>query len=130
MNDMEEKSGRIKQVQYAPGLFDEFKAEKQIDLWNGFPELMWGLGYEMDACSSFEEYCEKSDLKTKQVHNTRDKRRNTLYMLEHAGRQIVGNFLFSEWRYFTHWAMEYDGYEYDYLCRIIDILESKYVKEA
>ena len=42
----------------------------------------------------------------------RDKRRNILYLLEHADRQIVGNFLFSEWRYYTHWALpgEYDPY--------------------
>ncbi len=62
----------------------------------------------------------------------RDKRRNILYLLEHADRQIVGNFLYSEWRYYTHWALpgEYDPYITDYLQRVIRILESKYEAEG
>ena len=49
-----------------------------------------------------------------------------------ADRQIVGNFLYSEWRYYTHWALpgEYDPYITDYLQRVIRILESKYEAEG
>ena len=118
-----------KPVKYAPGLFDEFKKEDRIDLWIQFPDLMWGLGYEMDACNSFEEYRQKSKLKVKPASSDREERRNVLYLLEHADRQIVGNYLFSMWRYYTHWAMGYDDFATDFLRRIIAILELKYAAE-
>ena len=59
----------------------------------------------------------------------RDGRRNILYLLERADRKIVGNYLFSQWRYYTHWAMGWDDYITDFLRRIISILESKYEAE-
>ena len=40
--------------------------------------------------------------------------------------QVVGNCLFSYWRYYTHWAYCYDEYDIDFLRRIITILEEKY----
>ena len=75
-------------------MFDRFRGQKQITLWDGFPELMLGLWYEMDARSSFEKYCEKSELKIQQPLNSREERQSTLYLPEHANRQIVGNLLF------------------------------------
>lgn len=80
----------------------------------------------MDAYRSFEDYRKQSKLKLKPVHSQREERRNILYLLEHADRQIVGNYLFSAWRDFTHWSYMYDEYDADFLVRIIQILESKY----
>lgn len=114
---------------YVSGIFDKYKIEKNLDLWQGFPELMWAMGYEMDCENSFIEYRGKSNLKLKEAHSEREEKRNILYLLEHAERQIVGNYLFSCWRYYTHWAYDYSKYDVDFLRRIIDILEQKYKVE-
>lgn len=116
-------------ISYHPGIFDVFKNNPNPDLWNEdhFPEIMWGLGYEMDAGKSFEDYVANSPLSVKEPKTERQRKQNDLYYLEHAPRQIVGNFLFSYWRYLTHWAMGYNPeYEFDFLCRVIVILEGKY----
>ena len=65
-----------------------------------------------------------------QSHSKREKYKNILYLLEHADRQIIGNFLFSQWRYFTHESSSWDHYDVDFLRRIIRILESKYTEEG
>ena len=108
------------------GVFDRYLQEKDLDKWDGFPDLMWSLGFVMDCCHSFEEYQSTCGLSVKQAHTERKRKRNVLYVLEHANRQIVGNFLFSEWRYFTHWAYEYTDYDVDFLHRIIVILKMKF----
>lgn len=53
----------------------------------------------------------------------------SLYVLEHSDRQIVGNYLFSYWRYLTYWSMGWSEFDIDYLKRIIAILESAYEQE-
>ena len=115
-----------KKVTYKPGMFHLCKITDALDYWDGFPEMMWGLGFDMDCCTSFEEYRKNSKLKLKPAHSKRERYRIILYLLEHADRQIVGNYLFSEWRYFTHWCTGWDHYDVDFLRRIIGILESKY----
>lgn len=121
----------IEQIEYSEGMFDCFKNEQNLDKWIelGFNLIMWGLGYEMDCCESFQEYIVASSLKVKTANSEREKKRNWLYYLEHAPRQIVGNYLFSYWRYLTHWAYSYDKYDVDYLVRIIKILEKLYAEE-
>ena len=106
-------------------MFDPYKREDNLNVWENFPETMWGLGYEMDCCNSFEEYVANSSIELKPATTEREQKRNKLYLLEHAERQIVGNYLFSEWRRLTHWEDSYDQYDVDYLRRIITILESK-----
>ena len=104
----------------------KYKEEPDLDKWYDFPELMWKLGFEMDCGSSFNKYADTCGIKVKEPANKREERKTILYLLEHADRQIVGNFLFSEWRYWTHWDMwPYDEYEIDFMCRIIDILIEK-----
>jgi len=116
-----------KTISYVPGLFDEFKVEDNYDRWDRLPDLLWGLGFEMDAYNSFREYEKQSTLKLKPASSKREERKNILYLLEHADRQIVGNYLFSTWRDYTHWCIPYDdAYATDFLRRIIVILESKY----
>ena len=115
--------------QYTPGNFDKFKSEDNIDHWFDFPSVMLGLGFKMDCGHSFEEYKQSSSLELKPAKTQREKRRNELYLLEHADTQIVGNYLLSQWRYFTHWAQGYNKYDLDFLRRIIAILEMKLTKE-
>ena len=35
---------------YTPGMFHLYMITDALDFWNDFPEKMWGLGFEMDAC--------------------------------------------------------------------------------
>ena len=119
-----------KTVKYTPGMFHQCKIIDALDFWDDFPDLMWGLGFEMDACNSFEEYAKKVKLKKNLKAWAREGKRNILYVLEHAPRQIVGNYLFSMWRYYTHWSDGYDHYDVDFLRRIIRILEEKFEEEC
>lgn len=120
-----------KPIKYTPGMFHMCMIVDGLDCWDmfQFPNLMWGLGFEMDACNSFEEYRKNIKLPLKPAHSKRDERRNILYLLEHADRQIVGNYLFSMWRYYMHWSWGWDHYDVDFLRRIVLILEDKYKKE-
>ena len=119
-------------MDYHEGIFDQFKNEPDLYKWKEpeFRNLMVGLGYEMDCYKSFEEYIRSSSLKVKSASTEREEKRNNLYYLEHASRQIVGNYLFSYWRWLTHWSMApLTEYDKDYLLRIIKILEDKYEEE-
>ena len=119
-------------MEYHKGIFTKHKNESNLDKWIelGFPELMWGLGYEMDCGESFAKYTKESPLKVAPATTEREEKRNYLYYLEHANFQIVGNFLFSEWRHFTHCSMSgYIEYDVDSLMCIIKILEDKYKEQ-
>jgi hypothetical protein len=113
---------------YTPGMFHLYMITDALDFWDEFPEKMWGLGFEMDCCNSFEEYAKQVKLKKDISSWTREGKRNILYVLEHAPQQIVGNYLFSMWRYFTHWNNGWSHYDVDFLRRIIRILETNYEK--
>lgn len=116
---------------YKKGMFAPYKANHNLDAWDGFPEMMWGLGFEMDTFKTYDEFLKNSDLKLKEATNERQNKRNSLYVLEHADRQIVGNYLFSYWRYLTHWTIGgYTPYDIDFLLRIIEILEKTYENDA
>lgn len=122
-----------KPIKYCEGLFEPFKNNPNLDTWidDNFENIMWGLGYEMDVLESYNEYMENSSLKVKAPKSDREKKRNDLYYLEHAPLQIVGNFLFSYWRYLTHWTMYgFTEYDVDFLLRVIDILENKYDEKS
>ena len=114
-------------IEYYPGLFDEFKVQKILDQWDKFPGIMWGLGFELDYYHSFEVYRKQSNLKLKPPHSKREERRNLLYLLEHADRQIVGNYLFSEWRKYVKSELSYDQFDLDFIFRVMDILKSRYI---
>ena len=107
-------------------VFSKFKLEPNLEKWDGFPELMWDLGFEMDCEKSFAEAKESCGLNLKEAHTRRENYRNELYILENSDTEIVGNYLLSVWRYWTHWACSpYDEYELDFIRRIISILEDK-----
>ena len=120
------------EITYHKGIFDKVMEQPYVDRWDdeGFVHIMDAFGYEMDSKHSFNDYITHSALTVKESKNGREQKRNDLYYLEHAPRQIVGNYLLSHWRYLTHWTLGYDNeYEHDFLCRIIAILEEKYDEE-
>ena len=39
----------IEPVEYYHGFFDKYKENNNLDSWMDFPNLMWGLGFEMDC---------------------------------------------------------------------------------
>ena len=116
----------VKKIAYYKGIFDKYKTEENLDEWVDFPDIMWGLGFEMDCLHSYDDYEKNCGVKLKEPKNERDKKRNYLYVLEHSDRQMVGTFLFSYWRYLTHWSYGYTEYDVDFLRRVIYILEKKY----
>ena len=123
----------VRPIEYYPGLFRKYKTNPDLDWWveDGFDEVLWGLGYDMDCHDSFKKFIEESPLKVKEPKSDRERRRVMLYYLEHAPRQVIGNCLFSEFRYHTHWSpVGYDKYDVDLLVRIINLLEHKYEEET
>ena len=119
--------GDVKPIEYYPGIFDKYKNNDNLDSWTDFPELMCGLGFDMDCEKSYYEFVKHCELDLKEPQNEREDKRNRLYVLEHADKQIVGNELFSYWRYLTHWSMcGYSEYDVDFIKRVIKILEDKY----
>ena len=107
-------------------ILKSYKTHESLDSWEWFPEIMQALGFKMDRDHGFNAYKANCDLQLAPANSQRDQRRNDLFVLGHADRQIVGNHLFSQWRYFTHWDMgTADEYSMDYLRRVIDILNSK-----
>ncbi len=117
-------------IQYTPNMFFQCYIVDRLDFWEGFAEKMQELGFEMDCCKSFEEYRKNSQLQLKPAHSEREERKNILYLLEHADRQIVGNYLFSMWRYYTHWSNGWNHYDVDFLRRIVTILENKFEQKS
>lgn len=94
----------------------EYERKSKTDSW----------AYKPNIRKYDHAYRKSSKLKLKEGETEREEKRNILYLLEHADLQIVGNYLFSHWRYLTHWAYSYDEYDVDFLRRIIYILEAKY----
>ena len=117
----------IEPIEYYHGIFNKYKENSNLDSWLDFPDLMWGLGFEMDCEESYQKFLKTCGLNLKEPKNERGEKRNRLYVLEHADRQVVGNELFSYWRYLTHWSMSgYTEYDVDFIKRVIKILEEKY----
>lgn len=118
-------------IEYHPGIFDEFKMQDDLDKWiiYDFKKIMLGLGYEEDSGKSFEDFKNQSTLNVKLANNSKEEKKNILYLLEHADKQIVGNYLFSHFKYLTHSVKSYDKYDVDFLKRIIRILEDCYPKK-
>ena len=117
----------IKPINYYQGIFDKYKDNDDLDSWMDFPDLMWGLGFDINFEVPFEEYVKTLNIKIKEPKNERENKRNILYILEHSDRQIVGNYLFAYWRFLTHWTFYgYTDYDVDFIKRIIKILEDSY----
>lgn len=112
-------------VEYYLGIFDKYKKDDNLESWLDFPDIMWGLGFDIDAKEPYD-IAKELGLKLKEPKSEREKKRNILYILEHAERQVVGDYLFAYWRYLTHWCYGYDQYEVNFVKRIITILETKY----
>lgn len=107
-------------------ILTNYKSYDTLEEWIWFPKIMSAFGFEMDCDHSFDSHKSNCGLQLKKASNERERRKNDLYVLEHAERQIVGNHLFSQWRYYTHWNMApVNKYDIDYLHRVIDILNAK-----
>ena len=119
----------IKPLNYFPGLFDEFKNNPNLDDWcEHFPEIMWGLGFDLADTDCISKVIAKYNLKLKEPTNKREEYKNILYILEHSDQKIRGDILFSYWRYFTHWSMTgYDRYDADLCQRLLILLEETYM---
>ena len=118
----------IKPITYCIGIFDEFKNNSNLDEWsNRFPEIMWGLGYDLAETDCIDKVIAKYHLNLKSPTNKREEYKNILYVLEHSDQKTRGDMLFSYWRYFSHWSMNgYDEYDADLCQRLLILLEDTY----
>lgn len=114
----------VQKLEYTPGIFDVFKKEKDISKWKTFPETMWGLGFEMDCEESFMKYVEENHKKPLSYMKEEEKAWR-IRVLEEAPVDIVGNQVFSEWRYFTHWAWDIEESDHTYVRDLLFVLERK-----
>ena len=80
--------------------FSPFIAEANPEHWEEFPELMWNLGFEMDCYASaprFEAY-------KYPTHTHKEIQDQILWEMQTWDTQLVGNYIFSRYRYLTHWC--------------------------
>lgn len=110
------------------GIFDKYIIDPNPQHWidtrnedNDFANFMWNLGFEMDCENSFNEWVKKQETKYRDV----------LDALDNALTQIVGNYIFSYFRYLTHWSM---GYSIDrckdFFPKALKILERKLIEDG
>lgn len=82
-------------------LFETYISEPSPEHWQGFPELMWELGFEMDCYHSapdLEEFEVPGDRADEAVQD------KLLEKMEGWSTQNVGNYIFSRYRELTHWC--------------------------
>ena len=82
------------------GHFYEFIQEDNPEQWEGFPELMWGLGFEMDCYESAPKF----DLLHRHKHTEKEIQDQLLQHMQNWDTQEVGNYIFSRYRELTHWS--------------------------
>lgn len=92
----------ITPIKYHKGIFSPYMADLNPENWiDTFPELMWGLGFEMDGYESYRELFpdpQKKDLPQKEIEDI------ILQNLSTCSIQVVGNYIFSRFRELTHWC--------------------------
>lgn len=101
-------------------LIEKWNNNERIDDWEYFPETMLAMGFKMDC---HESYIELFDDK---LGEEKEKRQAVIENLKTTNMQIVGNFIFSHWRYLTHWSYDYDvKKEREYFKKLFEVLLCK-----
>lgn len=115
----------VQKLEYTRGMFDVFKKEKDISKWKTFPDIMWGLGFEMDSEVSFFKYVEEQQKKPLSHMKEEEEKAWRIQTLKEAPLDIVGNQVFSEWRYYTYWAGYIEESDHVFVHEILLVLERK-----
>lgn len=89
------------QEKYHEGMFEEYIREPNPEHWQGFPEMMWALGFKMDCYTSGPviEYDPYGN-----GHSHKEHQDLILAELQKQPTRIVGNYIFSRYRDLTHWS--------------------------
>lgn len=82
------------------GFFFEYENEPNPEHWQGFPGLMWELGFEMDCYNSAPSF-EAFDRRTRSEKEIQDQ---LIEQMHGWTTQEVGNYIFSRYRELTHWS--------------------------
>lgn len=80
-------------------LIEKWNETENLETWENFYEVMTKNGFVMDCYESFRATFPD----VQGVKSTKEKG-VVVEKLKSAERQIVGNFIFSHWRYLTHWC--------------------------
>lgn len=111
------------------GIFQRFLSDSNPEHWidDGFADFMWNLGFEMDCYKSFDELYVMPD----GIADKKARQDWILSKLDQATTQVVGNYIFSRFRYLTHWCdYGYDDVESSYFFPIaFAILERKLIED-
>lgn len=114
------------------GIFDKYMVEDNPERWGGpnnemdFPNLMWNLGFDMDAYSSFNELYGTPPSYPYDGYEYQDW---VIARLKESEAQIVGNYIFSRYRHLTHWC-DYGYHEYQagyFFRQAFPVLEQKMI---
>lgn len=98
-------------------LIKNWNETENLERWKDFLETMQKNGFIMDC---YESYVQLFDNK---LGEEKEERQAVIKNLKTADRQIVGNFIFSHWRYLTHWSYGYDEKkEREYFKELFEIL--------
>ena len=101
-------------------MIEKWNNSKHLDDWENFPETMWAMGFEMDCHESYKQ------LFNDNLGSSKEERQTVIKNLKTADMQIVGNFIFSHWRYLTHWSYGYDiNEEKEYFKELFKVLLCK-----
>jgi|GEM_PF-6125136 len=91
----------INPIKYYQGILSPYLTDLNPEHWCDFPELMWGLGFEMDCYKSYQELFpnhQRWDLPQKEIEDI------ILQNLSTCSIQVVGNYIFSRYRELNHWC--------------------------
>lgn len=82
------------------GYFADFIQEDDPEHWEGFPELMWNFGFEMDCYESAPKF----DAFDRHEYTEKEIQDQLLQHMQNWDTQEVGNYIFSRYRELTHWS--------------------------
>ena len=84
-------------------LIEKWNETVDLERWEKFAETMWAMGFEMDGYESF-----KNAFGNFSCSNEKGQKAVLKNLAETADIKVVGNFIFSHWRYLTHWSYGYN----------------------
>lgn len=78
-------------IVFHKGIFEKYVNDPDLERWGGFPELMWGLGFEMDCYDSTPKI---KNLPWNEKQTEKQRQDEIQDMLGKLPEKVVGNYIF------------------------------------
>ena len=102
-------------------LIQKWNETENLEAWESFYGSMTENGFVMDCYESF-----RATFPDVEGFKSTKEKSVVVEKLKSANRQIVGNFIFSHWRYLTHWSYGFDvKKEREYFKELFEVLLCK-----